>query len=113
MTSPPPAGPAQPPMQLRKPGKTEVIVIGISTGGPDALRYVFSRLDANLNIPIFVVQHMPPGFTNEFAKSLNRICPIEVKEAEDNDVIKPGRIIIAQGNKHLEIENIKRTESLF
>jgi len=47
---------------------------------------------------------MPQGFTNEFAKSLNRICPLEVKEAEDGDPIKPGRILIAQGNKHLEIE---------
>jgi len=47
---------------------------------------------------------MPPGFTNEFAKSLNRICPLEVKEAEDGDSIQPGRILIAQGNKHMEVE---------
>jgi two-component system chemotaxis response regulator CheB len=47
---------------------------------------------------------MPPGFTCEFAKSLDRICPLEVKEAEDGDMIKPGRILIAQGNKHLEVE---------
>jgi two-component system chemotaxis response regulator CheB len=47
---------------------------------------------------------MPPGFTNEFAKSLDRICPLDVKEAEDGDAIIPGRILIAQGNKHLEVE---------
>jgi two-component system chemotaxis response regulator CheB len=100
----PKASPVYIPPQHRKPGKTQLIAIGISTGGPDALRMVFSKLDADLQVPIVVVQHMPAGFTNEFAKSLNRICPLEVKEAEDGDSIMPGRIIIAQGNKHLEIE---------
>jgi two-component system chemotaxis response regulator CheB len=99
-----PAAPAKPPAQLRKPAKTEIIAIGISTGGPDALRVVFSKLDADLTVPIVVVQHMPPGFTSEFAKSLDRICPLDVKEAEDGDAIQPGRILIAQGNKHLEVE---------
>ncbi|MDR2542977.1 MAG: chemotaxis response regulator protein-glutamate methylesterase [Treponema sp.] len=99
-----PVAPAPPPPQMRKPGRTEIIAIGISTGGPDALRIVFSQLDADLKAPILVVQHMPLGFTNEFAKSLDRICPLEVKEAEDGDGIVPGRILIAQGNKHLEIE---------
>ncbi|MDR1100199.1 MAG: chemotaxis response regulator protein-glutamate methylesterase [Treponema sp.] len=101
---PAPTGPAAAPSQIRKPGKTEIIAIGISTGGPDALRVVFSKLDADLQVPIVVVQHMPAGFTNEFAKSLDRLCPLEVKEAEDGDLIRPGRILIAQGNKHLEVE---------
>ena len=104
LTSAPAAAPNQPPQQMRKPGKPEIIAIGISTGGPDALRIVFSKLDADLKVPILVVQHMPAGFTNEFAKSLDRICPLDVKEAEDGDAIQPGRILIAQGNKHLEIE---------
>ncbi|MDR3342049.1 MAG: chemotaxis response regulator protein-glutamate methylesterase [Treponema sp.] len=95
--------PAKPPAPFRKPAKTEIIAIGISTGGPDALRVVFSQIDVDLQVPIVVVQHMPPGFTNEFAKSLDRICPLEVKEAEEGDLIKPGRILIAQGNKHLEV----------
>jgi two-component system, chemotaxis family, protein-glutamate methylesterase/glutaminase len=102
--SPAKVEPAKPPTQLRKPANTEIIAIGISTGGPDALRVVFAQLDADLKIPIVVVQHMPPGFTNEFAKSLDRICPLDVKEAEDGDPILPGRILIAQGNKHLEVE---------
>ncbi|GHV70342.1 chemotaxis response regulator protein-glutamate methylesterase [Spirochaetia bacterium] len=99
-----PSAPVKAAPPLRKPGKTEIIAIGISTGGPDALRVVFSKLDADLQVPIVVVQHMPPGFTFEFAKSLDRICPLEVKEAEEGDLIKPGRILIAQGNKHLEVE---------
>jgi len=99
-----PSTPAQPPIRARYPSNTEIIAIGISTGGPDALRVVFSNLDADLKQPIVVVQHMPPGFTNEFAKSLDRICPLDVKEAEEGDEILPGRILIAQGNKHLEVE---------
>jgi len=104
ITASPAPVPAKLPTQLRKSGKTEIVALGISTGGPDALRHVFSKLEADLNVPILVVQHMPPGFTNEFAKSLDRICPLEVKEAEDGDEVKPGRILIAQGNKHMEVE---------
>ena len=104
MVSTPVTEPHPLPPQFRKPGRTEVIAIGISTGGPDALRIVFSNLDKDLNLPILVVQHMPPGFTNEFAKSLDKICPLEVKEAEEGDAVQNGRILIAQGNKHLEVE---------
>jgi two-component system chemotaxis response regulator CheB len=96
--------PTNPPAQLRRPANTEIIAIGISTGGPDALRVVFSKLDADLKTPILVVQHMPPGFTNEFAKSLDKICPLTVKEADEGDAIQPGRILIAQGAKHLTVE---------
>ncbi len=99
-----PVVPAPPPAQLRKPGKIEIIAIGISTGGPDALREVFAHIDADLPQPIVVVQHMPAGFTAEFARSLNRLCPLEVKEAEEGDLIKPGRILIAPGNKHMEVD---------
>jgi two-component system chemotaxis response regulator CheB len=104
LASAPPVAPSALPAQIRKPGKTEVIAIGISTGGPDALRVVFSKLDSDLKVPILVVQHMPAGFTNEFAKSLDRVCPLDVKEAENGDEIQPGRVLIAQGNKHLEVE---------
>jgi len=92
------------PAQVRQPGKIEIIAIGISTGGPNALREVFAELDPKLPQPIVVVQHMPPGFTYEFANSLNKICPLEVKEAQEGDLVKPGRILIAQGGKHLLVE---------
>ncbi|HON12914.1 MAG TPA: chemotaxis response regulator protein-glutamate methylesterase [Treponema sp.] len=87
-----------------KPGPIEIIAIGISTGGPNALREVFAKLDKDLPAPIVVVQHMPPGFTEEFAKSLDKLCPLEVKEAAEGDIIKPGRILIAPGDKHIEVE---------
>jgi two-component system chemotaxis response regulator CheB len=89
---------------LRKTGPIELIAIGISTGGPNALREVFSAFDPGLRQPVVVVQHMPAGFTLEFARSLDRICPLEVKEAEEGDLLKPGRILIAPGNFHLEVE---------
>ena len=99
-----PAQTAEKPAQVRQPGKLEIIAIGISTGGPNALREVFAELDPQLPQPIVVVQHMPPGFTYEFANSLNKICPLEVKEAQEGDLVKPGRILIAQGGKHLLVE---------
>ena len=89
---------------LREPGKIEIIAIGISTGGPNALREVFAKIDPNLTQPILVVQHMPAGFTAEFANSLNQICPLEVKEEKDGDLVKPGRILIAPGSMHMLVE---------
>lgn len=102
--SAPRAAPTPKPTPVRKSGNIEIIAIGISTGGPNALREVFSRLSPDLPQPIVVVQHMPAGFTEEFANSLNRICPLEVKEAQEGDIVKPGRILIAPGDKHLEVE---------
>src|SRR5574344_1126287 len=89
---------------IRAGGPIEVIAIGISTGGPNALREVFAKIDPNLKQPILVVQHMPAGFTKEFAASLDRICPLDVKEAEDGDLVKPGHVYIAPGSYHMYVE---------
>lgn len=89
---------------VRSPGKIEIIAIGISTGGPNALRDVFKMIDPRLKQPVLVVQHMPAGFTKEFANSLNKICALNVKEAEDNDPIESGNIYIAPGNYHIYVE---------
>ncbi len=100
---------AAPPVQkgrvtpIREPGPIEVVAIGISTGGPNALREMLQYIDAKLPVPILVVQHMPAGFTEEFAESLDRICPLEVREAKDGDVIQPGRVFIAPGHSHLTV----------
>lgn len=87
-----------------RPGKLELIVIGISTGGPNALRKVFGEISGDLGVPVVVVQHMPAGFTSEFAQSLNRISPLEIKEAAEGDILKPNRVLIAPGNYHIEVE---------
>ena len=91
---------------LRSSGKIEIIAIGISTGGPNALREIFAHIDADVKQPIIVVQHMPAGFTKEFAASLNRVCPLEVKEAEDMDVLESGHVYIAPGNFHIVVEEV-------
>lgn len=89
----------------REGGKIEIIAIGISTGGPNALRDVFRAIDPNLKQPILVVQHMPAGFTAEFANSLNNICPLEVTEAKDGEPILGGHVYIAPGSYHMFVEH--------
>ena len=89
---------------LRQPGRIEVIAIGISTGGPNALRDVFKNIDPKLKQPVLVVQHMPAGFTKEFAGSLDRICALSVKEAEEGDIVEGGHVYIAPGNYHIYVE---------
>ena len=89
---------------LRETGPIEVIAIGISTGGPNALRELLPCLDKDFPVPILIVQHMPAGFTGEFAESLNKISHLEVKEARAGDVIRPGRVFIAPGNSHMSVE---------
>ena len=89
----------------RSPGRVEIVAIGISTGGPNALRLVLPRLDRSVDVPVVIVQHMPPGFTKEFAASLDNLCPLEVKEAEDGDLLKSGRVLIAPGDHHVFVED--------
>ncbi len=89
---------------LREGGVIKIIAIGISTGGPNALREVFKMIDPHLTQPILVVQHMPAGFTAEFAQSLNRICPLEVCEASDGMKIEEKHVYIAPGNYHIIVE---------
>ena len=89
---------------LRDGGKIEVIAIGISTGGPNALRDVFKMIDPRLKQPILVVQHMPKGFTKAFAESLDKICPLSVKEAEDGEKIQDATVYIAPGDNHITVE---------
>jgi two-component system, chemotaxis family, protein-glutamate methylesterase/glutaminase len=99
--------PVVPPVIVRPPGPAgpiELVVVGISTGGPNALRKVFALIDGTLPCPIVVVQHMPPGFTTEFARSLDRVCRLSVKEAEEGDLLAPGTVYIAPGDYHVTVE---------
>ncbi|SEG36849.1 two-component system, chemotaxis family, response regulator CheB [Bryocella elongata] len=78
----------------------KVIVVGASTGGTEALRELLEPLPENAP-GIVIVQHMPELFTRSFAQRLNGLCAIEVKEAESNDTVLPGRALIAPGNHHM------------
>ncbi|MCP3941134.1 MAG: chemotaxis response regulator protein-glutamate methylesterase [Desulfobacteraceae bacterium] len=83
--------------------KSEIVGIGISTGGPNALTRVIPMLPADFKAPILIVQHMPPIFTASLANSLNNKSKLEVKEAKDGDTIIPGQILIAPGGKQMKI----------
>jgi two-component system chemotaxis response regulator CheB len=84
-------------------GKSEIITIGISTGGPNALSRMMPMLPADIGVPIVLVQHMPPVFTKSLAGSLNAKCAITVKEAEDGEPILPGVAYIAPGGKQMKL----------
>ncbi len=81
----------------------KLVVIGTSTGGPQALQAVITRLPSNLPCGVVVVQHMPAGFTKSLADRLDSISEISVKEAEQDEIIKPGQVYIAPGDYHLRI----------
>lgn len=81
------------------------ICIGASTGGTEAVKHVLQALPANMP-PILIVQHMPEMFTAAFARRLDSLCAITVKEAEDGDKLRPGVAFIAPGHSHLSIRRL-------
>lgn len=111
-SAPPPIAPPKhsadavlPPITERALSRTteRVVAIGTSTGGTQALERVLTALPS-ITPGMVIVQHMPERFTAAFAERLNRVCQIEVKEAQDNDRVVPGRALIAPGGKHLMLK---------
>jgi two-component system chemotaxis response regulator CheB len=88
---------------VKSAGPIQLIVIGASTGGPNALAEVFQALPRELNVPILLVQHMPPMFTGVLAKRLSSRSPIPVEEAKGGEIVEPGRAWIAPGDYHLTV----------
>lgn len=86
--------------------RCEAIVIGSSTGGPQALATVIGSLPANFPSPIVIVQHMPPVFTNHLANRLNHESELDVREARDGDLVQPGQVLIAPGDFHLQLRRV-------
>lgn len=89
----------------------KIIVLGASTGGTEAIRTFLKSLPAKMP-GIAIVQHMPEGFTKSFANSLNNICELEVKEAEQGDRLYQGRVLIAPGNKHMLLKRVGKEYSV-
>jgi len=85
-----------------------VIAIGISTGGPNALQFVLSQIPADFQSTIVIVQHMPEGFTEMFAKRLDECCALEVHEARSGDLLLAGRVLICPGNRHMMVRRMPR-----
>ncbi|WP_030176299.1 protein-glutamate methylesterase/protein-glutamine glutaminase [Spirillospora albida] len=115
--------PARPPAPIRRPppaaarpaapgggtGTPEVIAVGCSTGGPEALTAVVKALPASFPVPIVVVQHMPQVFTKMFADRLDRTAALTVVEATAGMALRPGTVYIAPGDYHMELER-RRTD---
>lgn len=81
----------------------DVVVIGVSTGGPSALEQMLPRLPGTFPVPVLIVQHMPRLFTGELAERLNRSCALEVRQAYDGAPLRPGCVWIAPGDSHMEV----------
>lgn len=101
------ARPATEPAKRRAPRRkprlrVEVLAIGVSTGGPNALAEFLPAIPADFPVPIVLVQHMPPGFTANLAQNLDRRCKLRVKEAAEGDLVSAGRVLIAPGDYHME-----------
>jgi two-component system chemotaxis response regulator CheB len=89
--------------QAPAPHPVGAVIIGSSTGGPEALSKVLGALSAPPPVPVLVVQHMPPVFTRQLAHRLDRLGPATVVEAADGEVLQPGTVYIAAGDHHLEL----------
>lgn len=90
-------------ISLPKNKRIDAVVIGASTGGPKALQEVLTKFPDNLGVPIFVVQHMPEGFTKVFSERLDKLCRMNVIEAAEGMKINNNTIYIAKGGKHMTV----------
>ena len=92
-------------LSVPKNKKIDAVVIGASTGGPKALQEVLTKFPANLGVPVFVVQHMPEGFTKVFSERLDKACNMKVIEAAEGMKISNDTIYIAKGGQHMTIDS--------
>lgn len=105
--------PQAPPRKNRMRAATapsRIIAIGVSTGGPNALQYVLSQIPADFPASLVIVQHMPEGFTDMFARRLDECCALEVQEAKSGDLLLAGRVLICPGNRHMMVRRMPRGE---
>lgn len=100
-----PQAPKQPTPPVANSAIDAVIAMGASTGGPQAIEYLLRQLDAT-TMPIAITQHMPENFTRAFARRLDELMPIAVKEAENGDSLVRGRVLIAPGGRHMRLKRI-------
>lgn len=89
------------PLVPAEASRADVVVIGVSTGGPQALRYLVPRFPAEFPVPIAVVLHMPVGYTEMYARRLNELSALEVVEAREGDLLRAGAVFIAPAGRHL------------
>jgi two-component system, chemotaxis family, protein-glutamate methylesterase/glutaminase len=85
---------------------SKVVAIGVSTGGPQAMEDLLTQLPGDFPATIVVVQHMPDGFTDMFARRLDETCALRVKEAQSGDLLQPGRVLICPGSRHIKVKRL-------
>ena len=85
-------------------GAVDVVVIGISTGGPQALRYLVPQLPESMSVPLLVVMHMPLGYTEMYAKKLNELSRLDFHEAGEGEILGPGMGLLAPAGRHLTLQ---------
>ena len=90
-------------VSFRPRGSFDIVVLGISTGGPQALRTLVPKLPANLPVPLAIVLHMPVGYTALYASKLNELSPLNVVEATAGLELRPGTVLIAPAGRHLSL----------
>jgi len=96
---------ADSPVRQASHPSTEIVALGISTGGPSALEQILPALPADLPVPILIVQHMPLGFTAFFAERLNNLCAVSVREASPRETVRPGVVYIAPAGFQMTVEH--------
>ena len=85
-------------------GAVDIVVLGISTGGPQALRYMIPQLPADLRVPMAIVMHMPVGYTEMYAQKLNQLSKLQFLEAKEGDLLESGTVILAPAGRHLSLK---------
>lgn len=104
---------ARPPVKKRSrstAAPNRIVAIGISTGGPNALQYMLSQIPQDFPGSFVVIQHMPEGFTEMFARRLDECCALDVQEAKSGDLLVAGRVLICPGNRHMMVRRMPRGE---
>jgi two-component system, chemotaxis family, protein-glutamate methylesterase/glutaminase len=109
----PPANVVDDPLAVRKASRAalppkRIVAIGVSTGGPNALQFLLSQIPADFSSAIVIVQHMPEGFTEMFARRLDDCSQLFVQEARSGDLLLAGRVLVCPGNRHITVRRMPR-----
>jgi len=110
-SNPKPSEPAPRPVKFRGEERLscpDLLMIGISTGGPKALMQILAKIRADLSFPVLIVQHMPPDFTKTLAAHLAKRAKVTVQEAKNSDAVEAGNIYLAPGGLHMELQKTDR-----
>ncbi len=104
--------PTRPASEPTRRSQIDVVAIGISTGGPQALNQVLPQFPANFSKPVLIVQHMPALFTKSLADDLNARCAIAISEAVDGQPVRPGEVLIAPGGKQMKVVGTRNNATI-